>query len=76
MSKYGYGTSRVWHENDALFCQNTAKLMARVHKNGTKLKTRMVLANTRMYIIIVGGEDDFATTKEAQKFLDSFEITR
>lgn len=47
-----------------------------VDKDGTKLKTRMVLAGSRMYIIIVGGADDFATSKDAQKFLDSFEVTR
>jgi hypothetical protein len=47
-----------------------------VDKSGTKLKTRMVLANVRLYVIIVGGEDDFATSKEAQKFLDSFEILK
>src|SRR5207248_9613892 len=44
-----------------------------VDKAGTKLKTRMVLVDIRMYIIIVGGEDDFASSKEAQKFLESFE---
>lgn len=46
-----------------------------VEKSGVKLKTRMVLAGVRLYVIIVGGEDDFASSKEAQKFLESFEIT-
>ena len=47
-----------------------------VDKEGNKVKTRIILAGTRMYVIAVGGMKDFATTKEGTKFLDSFEITK
>jgi hypothetical protein len=47
-----------------------------VEKDGNKIRTLIILAETRMYVIAVGGPKDFATTKDASKFLDSFEITK
>ncbi|MCS6863528.1 MAG: hypothetical protein RMJ56_00015 [Gemmataceae bacterium] len=43
-------------------------------KDGTKVKTRVIIHKTRVYIIVVGGSNDFIT-REGTKFLDSFEIT-
>jgi hypothetical protein len=45
-------------------------------KNGTLIKTRAFIVDTRLYVLSVGGKKDFAKTKEATKFLDSFEITK
>ncbi|HJZ56155.1 MAG TPA: hypothetical protein VKE74_14405 [Gemmataceae bacterium] len=47
-----------------------------VDKDGTIVRTRMVLADTRLYLLLVGGEGDYATGKEATAFLTSFEITK
>ena len=47
-----------------------------VEKDGNKIRSRTVLVDTRLYTVIVGGAKDFATTKEATSFLDSFEITK
>jgi hypothetical protein len=47
-----------------------------VDKDGNKVKNRVVIVETRVYVIAVGGPKDFATTKEGTKFLDSFEITK
>lgn len=45
-------------------------------KDGNKIKTRVVIVGTRVYVIAVGGPKDFATSKEGTKFLESFEITK
>jgi hypothetical protein len=45
-------------------------------KDGNKTKTRVIIVETRVYVIAVGGPKDFATTKDGTKFLDSFEITK
>jgi len=45
-----------------------------VDKGGMKLRARIVLANTRMFIIIVGGGEDFADSTEAKDFIKSLEI--
>ena len=47
-----------------------------VNKTGLRLKTRVIIDGTRFYTIMVGGPKDFATSKEATAFLDSFEITK
>lgn len=47
-----------------------------VEKDGNKLRNRTFLVDARLYTVIVGGTKDFATTKEATAFLDSFEITK
>ncbi len=55
------------------------KLPAReivINKDGSKLRTRLVLSGTRLYIVIVGGEKDFADSDEAKDFIKSFEVTK
>ena len=47
-----------------------------VDKDGAKTKARLVLVETRAYIVIVGGPKEFATEKDATAFLDSFEVTK
>jgi hypothetical protein len=47
-----------------------------VDQNGNKTKSRVILAETRLYTLVVGGPKDFATSKEAAAFIDSFEITK
>jgi len=47
-----------------------------VNKDGNLIKTRIILAETRVYVIAVGGPKEFATSKDAAKFLDSLEITK
>jgi hypothetical protein len=46
-----------------------------VSENGRKLKTQMIVSGTRAYTIMVGDPKDFATSKEATKVFESFEIT-
>src|SRR5262245_22674769 len=46
-----------------------------LEKDMNKIKTRIILAHNRIYTVIVGGKGDFATGKDADKFLDSFELT-
>src|SRR5262245_10271227 len=45
-------------------------------KDGNKITARLILADMRVYMVMVGGPKDFATSKDATKFLDSFEITK
>ncbi len=45
-------------------------------KDDNKIKCRIILADTRAYVVLVGGPKDFALTKDGTKFLDSFEITK
>lgn len=45
-------------------------------KDGNKVKNRIIIVETRIYVIAVGGPKDFATMKDGTKFLDSFEITK
>jgi hypothetical protein len=47
-----------------------------VDKDGVKVRNRAILVETRLYLVLVGGPKDFATTKDAGKFLDSFELTK
>ena len=47
-----------------------------VDKDGNKVKSRFVLAGQRVYAVLVGGPKEFATGKDAAKYLDSFEITK
>ena len=68
-------TAIAENENDALFCQNTAKLMARIHKNGTRLK-RIIIENTFPVCIAEDGSrilalqwDYAAWTQGADQFL-------
>lgn len=55
------------------------KLPARefvVDTDGKQMKTRLVQSETRIYILVVGGTGEFASGKDAQKFLDSFDVTK
>jgi hypothetical protein len=45
-------------------------------KDGNKVRIKLILAETKLYIVLVGGKKDFATSKEATNFLDSFELTK
>jgi hypothetical protein len=45
-------------------------------KDGNKIKTQIVLAGARLYVVTVAGPKDFATGKGGAAFLDSFEITK
>jgi hypothetical protein len=47
-----------------------------VEKDGNKVRTWVILAGTRLYVVLVGGKEDYATGKEATAFLDSFEMTK
>ncbi|QEG29100.1 hypothetical protein GobsT_38890 [Gemmata obscuriglobus] len=44
-----------------------------VDKDGAKIKTRIILAESRVYIVFAGGPKGFGATDAATKFLDSFE---
>jgi hypothetical protein len=55
------------------------KLPAReilVKKDNNIIRTVMILNDTRLYLLIAGGPDSFATNKEVYGFFDSFEITK
>jgi hypothetical protein len=43
-----------------------------IEKVGVKVRTRMILVGTRLYVLSVGSDQDFATSEAATKFLDSF----
>lgn len=62
------------------FTFGSGKLAARefvvVSENGRKLKTRMIVDGSRAYTIMLGDPKEFATSKEAAKVFDSFEITK
>jgi hypothetical protein len=45
-------------------------------KDGAKARARLIIAGKRIYILTVGGPKDFATSDDATKFLDSFEIMK
>lgn len=47
-----------------------------IEKDGNKANSRIILTKTRLYVVTVAGMKDFATSKEAIAFLDSFEITK
>ena len=47
-----------------------------VEKDGNKVRTWIIVAGVRVYVVLVAGPTDYATGKDAQAFLDSFEITR
>lgn len=45
-------------------------------KGGNKIRTQVIVAEARIYVVAVGGPKDFATGKEGSAFLKSFEITK
>lgn len=47
-----------------------------IDKDGDKIRSRIILVETRAYVVVVGGSKDFAKTKEGDRFLDSFELTK
>jgi hypothetical protein len=47
-----------------------------VSKGGRKIKTRMVVAGTRAYTITISDLKDYATSDEATKVFDSFDVTK
>ena len=47
-----------------------------VEKEADMANNRIVISGTRLYVITVAGPKDFATSKEATAFLDSFAITK
>ena len=47
-----------------------------VDKDGNKVRSRIILVETRAYVTVVGGPKDFADGKAATAFLDSFELTK
>ena len=55
------------------------KLPARevqIEKDGKNNRLWIIIAGTRLYMVSVAGKGDYATTKEATAFLESFEITK
>jgi hypothetical protein len=47
-----------------------------VEKDGNQLRAYLIIDGRRVYMVLVGGPDEFASGKEATAFLKSFEITR
>jgi hypothetical protein len=47
-----------------------------VEKDGSKLRAKVIVAPPRVFIVLVGGPKDYATSDEASKFLDSFGIAK
>jgi len=48
-----------------------------IEKDGNKIRSQMILVKTRFYVLVTGGaggEKDFATTEEADRFFDTFKI--
>ncbi|MCI0703782.1 MAG: hypothetical protein L0241_22210 [Planctomycetia bacterium] len=47
-----------------------------IKKDALLLRMVMILADDRLYLLTVGGPDDFTTSKEAYAFFETFEITK
>lgn len=47
-----------------------------IEKGEIKAASRIILTKTRLYVLTVAGPKDFATSKEATAFLDSFQLTK
>lgn len=47
-----------------------------VEKDGSKIRSRIIVVGIRVYVVVVGGPKDYATGKEGDSFLDSFELTK
>ena len=47
-----------------------------VEKDGSKLRAKLIVVPPRVFIVLVGGPKEYATSKEATGFLDSFEIAK
>ncbi len=46
-----------------------------VDKDGNLVRTQIIVADPKIYVVIVGGPEEFANSKAALDFLKSFEIT-
>ncbi|HYH63401.1 MAG TPA: hypothetical protein VD866_01750 [Urbifossiella sp.] len=46
-----------------------------VDKDGMIVRTHVIVADPRVYVLVVGGPGEYANSKEAKAFLKSFEIT-
>ncbi len=47
-----------------------------VDKDGNLVRTRIIVADPKIYGLLVDGPEEFASSKEATAFLDSFEIAK
>ena len=47
-----------------------------IDKEGNKLRAKFIVAESRLYVFAVFGSKDFATSKEAANFLESFELIK
>ncbi len=46
-----------------------------VDKDGTVVRTHIIVADPKVFVLVVGGPDEYGTSKAATAFLKSFEIT-
>ncbi len=46
-----------------------------VDKDGNLVRTQVIVADPKIYVLVVGGPGEFANTKAAADFLASFELT-
>lgn len=72
------GGKLVGKAKDFEFGKEKEKRKARevvIEKDGATLKTWIVLAPGRMYVLVVGGPKEFGTSDAAADFLKSFELT-
>lgn len=47
-----------------------------IEKPKTVLRTRIVIAGNRLYQVMIQGSKEFVTSREADRFFDSFEVTK
>jgi hypothetical protein len=45
-----------------------------VDKDGTAVRTHVIVADPKVFVLVVGGPDGFGTSRAATDFLRSFEI--
>jgi hypothetical protein len=46
-----------------------------VDKDGMIVKTHIIVADPRVYVLVVGGPGEYGNSKAASAFLKSFELT-
>jgi hypothetical protein len=47
-----------------------------VEKDGNRLLGKVIVAGTRVYMVLAGGKDDYVASEEAAAFLASFELAK
>ena len=47
-----------------------------LEKDGDRVHAKIIVAETTVYVVLVCGKQDFATSKDATNYIDSFELTR